>query len=286
MSTRLAEKIEPNLTRVIAVTSGKGGVGKTTVSINLATALAQSGHDVVLMDADLGLANVDVMLGLSPTHTLQHVISGECTLTNIMLPGPAGFRILPAASGIPHMAELSANERAGLLYAFSNIEQPPEVLVVDTAAGIATNALQFCNASQEVIVVVCNEPASITDAYATIKVIHQSNQRRRFRILVNQCESEFEALELFNRLVAVTDRFLDVTLELVGAIPFDLNIKASLQRRNACVATYPNCAAALAFKKLADTADKWPMPDAASGELEFFLERIIERDKLGRRVHA
>ncbi|MBI4696167.1 MAG: MinD/ParA family protein [Gammaproteobacteria bacterium] len=286
MANEATQTVDPGGTRVFAVTSGKGGVGKTTVSINLAVALAAAGRRVTLLDADLGLANIDVLLGLTPTRTLLHVLDGQCSLDEIMLEGPAGVRVIPATSGVQRMADLTNRERAGLLYAFSQLQTPPDIMIVDTAAGIAANSLQFCEASQEVIVVVCNDPASITDAYATIKVLNQRTRRLRFRVLINMVHSNSEALDLFNRLLCVTERFLDVTLDLAGTIPYDQNVAMAVRRRSACVAEYPRSAASQAFKNLASTADKWPKPPSASGQLEFFLERIIQSDVIGRHAQA
>ncbi len=273
-------------TRVIAVTSGKGGVGKSTVSINLAVALGLVGRRVTLLDADLGLANVDVMLGLKPSRTVQHVLAGECSLEEVVLKGPAGIRVVPGASGVQRMAELSDSERAGLLYAFSDLEFATDVMIIDTAAGIAANSLQFCDASQEVLVVVCNDPASIADAYATIKVLNQRGRRTRFRILVNMVHGAQEALGIYNRLVTVTDRFLEVTLDLAGFVPYDREVAAAARRRVPLVTACPGSPAALAFKNLAAVADKWPKPRAANGQLEFFVERMIQADVKGRHAQA
>lgn len=273
-------------TRVIAVTSGKGGVGKSTVSINLATALAAAGSRVTLLDADLGLANIDVLLGLSATRTLANVLDGECSLRDILLDGPAGVQIVPASSGVQRMAELTDNERIGLMRAFSDIEDTMDVMIVDTAAGIAANSLQFCEASQEVLVVVCNDPASITDAYATIKVLNQRTGRTRFRVLVNMAHSDHEARDIFARLVKATDRFLDVALDFVGVIPFDRCVAQAARRRAPVVSAYPASPAGTAFKRLAGVADKWPEPRAASGQLEFFLERMIRAEVMGRHALA
>lgn len=273
-------------TRVIAVTSGKGGVGKTMVSINLSVALAQAGQRVTLLDADLGLANADVLLGLSPKLTLEDVLNGQCGLQDILLEGPSGIKLVPASSGVQKMVELADGERAGLMQAFSGLDEITDVLVIDTAAGIATNALQFCEASQEIIVVVCNEPASITDAYATIKVLHQQNGRDRFRILVNQVADKAEAENLFKNLVGVTDRFLDVTLQFCGHVGYDRQISVAGRKRQAIVESNPSAQAAIDLKKIANNVDKWPIPIEASGKLEFFLERMIETDSWGRHQEA
>lgn len=282
----LATNAAPPATRVLAVTSGKGGVGKSTVSINLALALAATGARVTLLDADLGLANVDVMLGLSPTRTLQHVINGECALQEVIVHGPAGIRIIPAASGVQHMAELTNTERSSLIHAFNELEGDSDWLVIDTAAGITANTLQFCAAAQEIVVVVCNDPASITDAYATIKVLHQQNRRHRFRILANMVRDHQEAVTIFNCLLTATDRFLNVALDLCGDIPYDRQFATAARRRKPIITSYPDGGPARAFKKLAHTADTWPRAQGATGQLEFFVEKLIRAELLGRHARA
>jgi flagellar biosynthesis protein FlhG len=262
--------------RVIAVTSGKGGVGKTTVSVNLAMAMAERGKEVVLLDADLGLANVDVLLGLKADYNLSHVISGERSLDEIMVTAPGGVRVIPGASGVRRMTELSEREQGGLIYAFSGLASSTDVLIVDTPAGIGTPVINFCSAAQEALVVVCNDPASLTDAYATIKVLNQASARTRFRILVNQARSAQEGQTLFQKLVEATGRFLDVSLDLVGTIPFDPCIPRSGMSRRAVYSAYPGAGSVAGFKKLAERADKWPVPGTASGQLEFFAERMIQ----------
>ncbi|MDH5786131.1 MAG: MinD/ParA family protein [Chromatiales bacterium] len=267
-------KIAP--VRVITVTSGKGGVGKTNVSVNLATALSSLGRKVMLMDADLGLANVDVMLGLQPKYNLSHVISGERRLDEIIEQAPGDIALIPAASGIQKMVELSAAEHAGLIRAFSELESELDVLIIDTAAGIADSVISFCRASQEVVVVVCDEPTSITDAYALIKVLNRDHAICRFRILCNMAHTPKEGRELFAKLVKVTDKFLDeVVLDFMGAIPYDQNLRKAVKRQRAVVDLYPSSPASLAFREAAKTAERWPMPSTADGNLEFFVERLV-----------
>jgi flagellar biosynthesis protein FlhG len=269
----------PQPVRVLAVASGKGGVGKTNVSVNLAVSLAQMGRKVLVFDADLGLANVDVMLGLQPKYNLSHVLSGERTLEEILVEGPAGVRIIPASSGIQRMAELAPAEHAGLIRAFSELSTDVDVLLVDTAAGISDSVVSFCKAAQEVIVVVCDEPASITDAYALIKLLNKEHNVRRFRVLANMAHSPQEGRELFAKIVKVTDRFLeDVVLDFMGSVPYDEYLRKAVQKQRPVVEAYPRSKAAQAFVGLAKKADTWPMPTAAGGYLEFFVERLVRSE--------
>lgn len=264
--------------RVIAVASGKGGVGKTNVSVNLAAALAVEGRKVLLMDADLGLANVDILLGLHPRYDLRHVISGERTLAEIVIDGPLGIRIIPASSGVARMTELSSAEHAGLIRAFSDLDIPVDVLIVDTGAGIADSVLSFARAAQEVVVVVCDEPSSITDAYALIKVLSRDHGVTRIHILANMVRDSAQGEKLFAKIARVAEQFLDVNLQYFGAVPHDDFLRKAVQRQAAVVEAYPRSKSALAMKTLAKRVDKWSAPIAASGRLEFFVERLIEHE--------
>jgi flagellar biosynthesis protein FlhG len=261
--------------KVIAVTGGKGGVGKTTVSANLAVSIAAQGRDVMLVDADLGLANVDVVLGLNTRFHLGHVVSGECALEDAIVTGPHGLQIVPAASGIKRMANLSGTEQAGIIRAFSDLYHRVDVMIVDTAAGLHDSVLTFSQAAQHVLVVVCDEPASITDAYALIKVLSREHGVRRFHILANQTRRSGEGPELFQKISRVCDRFLNVTLEFAGSVPFDDYLRRAVQRQSAVVEAYPASISSVALKNLAVKADKWSVPQGARGHLEFFVERMV-----------
>ncbi len=266
----------PRPVQVIAVTSGKGGVGKTNVSVNLAVSLAEAGRSVMLMDADLGLANVDVLLGLHPDKNLSHVMDGERSLEEIILHGPSGVMVVPAASGIKRLAELSTVEHAGLIRAFSELSHPIDTLIVDTAAGINESVVSFSRAAQEVVVVVCDEPASITDAYALIKVLSRDYGLQRFRVLANMAHSAQEGRELFSKISRVTDRYLDVTLEFMGVVPHDDYLRKAVRKQRPVVQAYPRSRASMAFRNLAQRTGKWPAPGGAAGHLEFFVERLIQ----------
>lgn len=271
----LRQMSQPKPVRVIAVTSGKGGVGKSNISVNLATAMSKNGHQVMVMDADLGMANIDILLGLNPIYNLSHVIRGERSITEVIVPGPAGIHIVPAASGTQYMAELSVAEHVGLVSAFSEISQSLDVLIIDTAAGVSSSVVSFCQAAQEVLVVVCDEPASITDAYALIKLLSREHGVARFHVISNMTTSVQEGRELFEKLNKVSNRFLDTTLTFLGVLPYDEYLKKAVQKQRTVVEAYPRCRSAIAFKNFAQKADKWPMPSLASGQLEFFVERLI-----------
>lgn len=262
--------------KVIAVSGGKGGVGKTNVSLNTSIALAQQGKKVLVLDADLGLANVDVMLGLRVQRNLSHVLSGECELDDIIIEGPAGINIIPASSGSQSMVDLTPAEHAGLIRAFSDMHTKFDILVVDTAAGISDMVLSFCRAAQDVMLVVCDEPTSITDCYALMKLLSRDHGVFKFKVVANMVRSAKEGQQLFGKLTKVTDRFLDVALELVGVVPFDENIRKSVRKQKAIVEAFPSSPAAQAFTALAKRVCTWPVPNQASGHLEFFIEQLLE----------
>ncbi len=261
--------------QVIAVTSGKGGVGKTNVSINLATALSRRGRSVMLLDADLGLANVDVVLGLKPRRTLMHVIDGQCDIDDVVLHAPGDLRVVPAASGVQRMARLSARETAGIIHAFSAMAQPPDTLIVDTAAGINESVASFTSAASDVLVVVCDEPASLADAYALIKTLSQHHGVGEFRILSNMVRSAAQGRELFDRFARVVHRFLDVSLLYEGFIPEDEFLRRAVQKQKAVVQAFPRCRASLAFRRLAMRTGEWPVPQRAASQVTFFFERSV-----------
>ena len=263
--------------RVIAVTGGKGGVGKTSVAVNLATGLAAAGRRVVLLDGDLGLANVDVLLGLSPRYTLAHVLCGERTLDEILVSSPQGFKIVPAASGAADLASMAGAGHLTLVQAFSSLATRLDVLIVDTAAGIAPGVLQFSQAAQHVLVVVTDEPASLTDAYALIKVLSRDHGVSRFRVVSNMSRAVGEGETLFKKLAKVTGRFLDVLLEYAGEIPDDEHVRRAIRAQRPVLDAHPASPAGRAFKKLAAAADTWPVPAGPRGNLEFFVERLVRR---------
>jgi flagellar biosynthesis protein FlhG len=260
--------------QVVAVTGGKGGVGKSNTAVNLSVALSQLGRRVVLLDADMGLANVDLLLGITAKHSLSEVLHGELTLMDIMVTGPGGIHIIPASSGIQSMVSLSSQEHAGLVQAFSSLAHQLDILVIDTAAGISPMVTTFVQAAQEVLLVVTNEPTSITDAYALIKILHQTYKLTRFRILASMVHGFHEGQQLCQKLRTVTERFLEVSITYEGAFPLDEHVKRAVARQRPFVEVFPKSPAALAMKALAKRVDQWPIRQSPRGHLEFFVEHL------------
>ena len=265
--------------KVITVTGGKGGVGKTNICANLAVAIAQLDRRVMLLDGDFGLANVDVLFGLQPGHTMADVVRGERSLAEVIIKGPAGVMVVPGASGLSEMASLTPAQNAGIVNAFSELTCDIDVLLVDTPAGISDPVLRFSEAAHEVVVVVCDEPTSITDAYAVIKVLSRERNVNRFRIVTNMTREGGHGRQLFEKLLRVTERFLQVSLDHAGSVPYDDRVWRAVQLQTPFVTAFPSSLAAAALKQLAHRADNWDAPRVARGNIEFFVERLLRQPK-------
>ena len=279
----LVRMINPRPTKVIAIASGKGGVGKTNVSVNLAIGLAKLGKKVMLLDADLGLANVDVLLGLQPAFDLSHVLSGERTLEEVIVDGPAGIRVVPAASGVMNMVRLGGKEHGFLIQRFDELNQDIDVMLVDVAAGISDSVVELSSACQDVIVVSCNEPAAITDAYALIKVLARDHGVREFQILSNRVASSQDGLSVYNKLSAAAGRFLDVSLNFLGTVPMDPLVVRAVECQKAVIEAYPGSAAARSLRRIAETLSRWPVKPNPTGSPRFFAGLYSGRSQ--REVH-
>ncbi|MBB4124742.1 flagellar biosynthesis protein FlhG [Xanthomonas translucens] len=276
LSATRSEPLGP--VRTIAVTGGKGGVGKTNISVNLSMALADMGKRTLLLDADLGLANVDVLLGLTPKFTLADLVAGRCTLEEVLVDMPNGLMVVPAASGRRHMAELPPAQHVGLVNVFSELKRELDVMIIDTAAGITDSVLTFCQAAQDAVVVVCDEPASITDAYALIKVLSRERGVDRVQIVANMVRDLNEGRLLYDKLSRVCEKFLgDVSLNYLGCVPQDDWLRLAVQRQQPVVKAYPSSPAAQAIAEIARRTARWQAPTVPRGNVEFFVERIIQR---------
>ena len=260
--------------QTIAVAGGKGGTGKSSVTVNLAAALGASGHEVLLLDGDLALGNIGRLLDLEPSHDLSHVMIGERRLEEVLLRGPRGVTVIPGANGVVEMANLSRIEHAGLIGLFSDLDVAADTLLIDLASGLPDSVLAFSQAVREVIVVVCDEPAALQDACATIRVLHERCRVRRFRIVANRVESSRHGLDLYAALTRHAERHLDVLLDFCGSIPFDPQLCEAVRQRRTVIESFPRSPAALAFRKLATRVTRWPRPAEPCGHVEFFVERL------------
>ncbi len=262
--------------RVIAITSGKGGVGKTNIAVNLAYYLSTMKQRALILDADTGLANVDLILGLTPKYNLYHVLQGERSIAETVIQGPGGIMILPASSGILEMADLSRGQKLTLLDELRDLNEGLDFLLIDTAAGIAGNVMFFNAAAKEIIVVVSSEPTSLTDAYALIKVLYQHHAKKRFRLLVNMVKSPAEAKEVYKRLSQATDHFLNLTIEYLGYVLFDEKLSEAVKQQKAMAALYPQSPASKCLKTIAEKICQEKPENDGAGSIEFFWEDIAD----------
>jgi flagellar biosynthesis protein FlhG len=267
-------KYSANTPRIIAVSSGKGGVGKTNFVANLALFYASLNKRVLVLDADLGLSNIDVLFGIAPKYNLKHVLLGEKRIKDIIVTGPLGIMILPASSGIRELTKLTDGHRLKLVSELDEFDMAFDIFLIDTGAGISDNVLFFCSAAQETIVVVTPEPTSIADAYALIKVLSRDFQERHFRILVNTARSEKEAFDTFRKLAIVADKFLNLSIDYLGYLPFDQHVKDAIIAQKGFIAMYPNSnftkRLAAIGKKVLDN----PLNEV-KGNIQFFLKKAL-----------
>jgi flagellar biosynthesis protein FlhG len=273
---RSVKQREPQV-QVIAVTSGKGGVGKTNVVANLGYALTRMNKRVLVLDADIGLANIDVLLGLSPRYNLQHVLSGEKSISEIIIQGPGGMKILPASSGIQELSDLSKDQKLCLLSALNSLHDETDVMLIDTSAGISSNVMYFNLAAQEILIVVSPEPTSITDAYAMMKVLSLKYSANHFRLLVNSVKSAEEAKEVFNNLSLVGQKFLNLSIDYWGYIEKDEHMVKAVRRQKALIELYPHSPASKCFSELAKKVCENRSTTSSRGNIRFFWQQIIER---------
>ena len=236
---------------IITITSGKGGVGKTNFTANLGWQLRQMRRKVLILDADLGLANIDIVLGLHPDFNLSHVLKEEKRLQDILTKGPGGLRVLPASSGVMSVTDLTDPQKLHLLQEMESLEEEFDFLLIDTSAGIASNVIYFNLAAQTMIVMLTPEPTSMTDAYALIKILSRDHHQHHYKIVTNDVKDEAEGLAVFEKLTRVTDRFLNVSLDYLGHIPHDAHMREAVQMQRLLSEVYPNGQAAEGIRKIA-----------------------------------
>jgi flagellar biosynthesis protein FlhG len=263
-------------TRVISVTSGKGGVGKSNVVVNLAVALANVGQRVLVIDADVGLGNIDVLLGLRPTHTLNDLFGGNMRLADIMVEGPAGIKLVPAGSGVQKYASLDREERLRLMDELESLEEDFDIIIIDTESGISENVTYFNVAAQEIVLVVSPDPTSIADVYALTKLLVTRYNERHFKVLVNMARDTHEGLQVFRKLSQVVNRFLDVSLDYIGFVAQDERLADAVRRQKNVVQLYPRAAASHCFATLARHLVDHPVASRLKGNIQFLFRRHFD----------
>lgn len=259
---------------VIAVTSGKGGVGKTSTSVNLAISLAANGGRVILLDADLGLANVEVLMGLGSLYNLAHVIEGSKSMLDILVKAPGGIEIVPGSSGLSKVADLDATSRERLITGVRELQQAADFIVVDTMAGIGRNAVGFATAADEVLLVTTPEPSAIVDAYAMLKTIYHLRNDAVVRLMVNMVANQAQAKAVASKLANVSQQYLGRNLSYLGFLPRDPHVSQAVMQSQPFVVAFPNAPATKCMQMLA--ARLIQQQPASEPNREGFFRRFVQ----------
>ncbi len=274
----MRKRKQPNQTKIISITSGKGGVGKTNIVCNLAYCFASMGKKVMIMDADLSLGNVSVVLGLAPKYNISNVLYGDKQLKDIIISDKNGILVLPASSGIPELSNLTETQKMTLMSRFGDFLSDIDILLIDTGAGISSNVIYFNLSAGEIMVIVTPEPTSITDAYALIKVMSTKHGQKNFSIILNMAKNEKEAKGIYKHLGIVADKFLKVSLSYGGFILYDENVSKSVIMQKTAMELYPESKSAACFKKLAYDIISQDDDGYSSGNLQFFFNNLFRKN--------
>ncbi|MCX7724511.1 MAG: MinD/ParA family protein [Thermodesulfovibrio sp.] len=266
--------MKTNIPRVVSVSSGKGGVGKTNFVTNIALIFRTMQKKVLLMDADVGLSNIDIMFGIAPKFNIKHLLSGEKSIKDIIIRTSEGIDIIPASSGIRELTHLSSFQKMKIIEELESLDNDYDIFLIDTGAGISDNVIFFCSAAHDNIVIVTPEPTSIADAYALIKVLYREHGERNFRIVVNNTRNHKEAKETFKKLSIVAERFLGITLDWLGELPYDEKIKEAIIAQKPYITLYPTSDFS---KKLTEIAKQFLKRevDLFKGGMQFFLKKAL-----------
>jgi flagellar biosynthesis protein FlhG len=261
--------------RTVSITSGKGGVGKSSILSNLAYQLGREGKRVLILDGDLGMANVDVMFGVRAHGNIHSVLTGEMEVKDILVEVARNVTLIPGGSGLFELQHLTNFERQLLLDQVSGLGKDYDIMFVDTAPGIDDTVLYLNSAAQEICVVLTPEPASLTDSYALIKVLNQRYRESRFSIICNEVRDEAEGLQIFSRLNEVAGQFLYVSLDYKGSVPSDLNLRQATKAQKLVAATHPDSPSAQAIRKMAQKFKGYELVEECKGSLQFFWEQLV-----------
>ena len=274
MGSRL-HSLSGKKTRSISITSGKGGVGKTTITSNIAYHLGALGHKVLIFDGDVGMANVDIMFGARPRKSIYDVLTGECTLASVITQVAPNVSLIPGGSGVRELQNLNPFERRALLDEVGRLDRTYDYFLIDTAPGLSDNVLYLNMAAQQIMVVLTPDPASFADSYALIKVLNQVHKINRFNVISNQVESEAEGLSVYRRFNNVVQKFLDIGLDYWGAIPFDPNLQFAVQTQRLILRQSPQSLASVGIRSIVNEVEKQKKETEVRGGLEVFWEQLV-----------
>jgi flagellar biosynthesis protein FlhG len=268
--------------RVIAVTSGKGGVGKTNMSANLAALAARAGKRVLILDADLGLANVDIIFGVKPMHHIGDLLQTGVSAMDVLIQAAPNIHILPAGSGVQRLTELERKDKLRLVAALDGLEDHFDLVIIDSGAGIGDNVLFFVGMAQEVVLVLSPEPTSLVDAYAVVKVLSQQAGIRNFAVVINPVVDEMSARDMFQKLSTVTGRFLTAKLRHLGYVPRDENVHRAVMAQRPVVDLFPMAPASRAIVEVAARLFSEPAPQILEGGMKMMWQRLMREAEVPR----
>lgn len=268
--------------RAISITSGKGGVGKTNVVANLSIASALRGKRVLIIDCDLGLSNIDVLMGLNPPYNLIHALNGEMKLSDVLVTGPAGVRILPAPFGLQDITALTREQKLNLLTILEHMDEEFDLILLDTGAGISSNVMFFNMVANHIVVIMTPDPTSMTDAYALIKVMNTQYDEQHFHLLVNNVRSDADGLAFYRKLTGVTHNFLNVSVDYVGCLPHDPMVNKATLMCRPLVDAFPSSPTAMRFRQLAERIEKFPAASIPKTSLQIWLNKLLGPEESGK----
>ena len=275
MANNLMTTAAPRVPSVLAISGGKGGIGKTLTTANLGLCMARMGMRTLLIDGDFGLANLDVILNLRPRYTLDDVLCGERHLKEIIMTGPEGVRVIPSSSGVMKVSELDNIQKLVLLDQVEELNEEFDVVIIDTPAGVSKNVQYWTTSSSEVIMVVTPEPTSLADCYASIKILSQTTNETSFKLIVNMALNEIEAKKVFEKISLLAEEYLSVRIEYLGCIPMDDSVKNSVRERVPYVQRYPFSLASQGMREVARQIMTQSSVGKLKGTMQFFWRRMV-----------